>query len=411
VKAAWPGADLSLIDEMAWQAKMFELAATAPLGETEKAARTASQVWTSARILKSVPLDLSDDLMAEARKAFRDANPGPATAPQPGEMHAERYNRPYITSGHSAPSPDHDGPNTAPIHPGHISAADFSRDLITAGHAADSPSNDSARPEAIPAPEVPGVPSRVFYTNAMRQNAQQAMRQMHDHIAQTFPDLCPMHGPGRMGEPPSHARPVAAGVGGPVPHGASKAAADDVPAAIDNGQVIPDGTVAKAAKKARKREKLAALLGDVWTREEAEAWYAKNFGPVPGESITKAATGEAAALEAANTGVSADVIKSAVAEATAPLLERLERQEQMLHAIADQPDPAVTAYRGAALSVTKASAAPAGLLPVPDRAERAQDTAYKAMYDQWQNNPDPGQREQAWSYLMGANGLLPRPPS
>jgi hypothetical protein len=107
--------------------------------------------------------------------------------------------------------------------------------------------------------------------------------------------------------------------------------------------------------------------------------------------------------------VDPDLIKAALADATAPLMERLEKQEQMLHAIASQPDPAVTAYRGAAIA--KASAAPAGPLSVPQRAEHAQDTAYRAMYDQWRNNPDPGLREQAHAYLMGAAGLIPPPPS
>ena len=118
VKAAWPGADLSLVDEMGWQAKAFEASTSAPLGEFQQAAEKASQAWTAARILKSVPADLYDEIAAEAHKAFRDANPGPGSAPQPGEMSAERYNRPYLTAGHSAPSPDHDGPNTLPHPPG-----------------------------------------------------------------------------------------------------------------------------------------------------------------------------------------------------------------------------------------------------------------------------------------------------
>ena len=422
VKAAWPGADLSLVDEQGWQAKAFEASTSAPLGEFQQAAEKASQVWTAARILKSVPADLYEEVMDEAHKAFRDANPGPAKAPQPGEMHAERYNRPYVTAGHAAPSPDHDGPNKAPIHPGHISAADFSRGLITAGHAADSPENDSPRPMPVPAPEVPGVPSRVFYTNTQRQNAAQAMRQMHDHIAQTFPDLCPMHGPGRMGEPPSHARPVAAGVGGPVPHGASKMAtggvvtaiesgSDVVPVMLDNGYVIPAGDAARLARKAEKRkmrELMEAVFKGDKTLDAARAEL--GFPALPAPAVAKAATAElapvVAELQVAPIGPS---IEEIVTKATAPLLEKLEEQERTLDAIASQPDPAVTAYRGAAIA--KASAAPAGPLTVPQRAEHAQDTAYRAMYDQWRNSPDPDLRERAHSYLMGASGLIPRPPS
>ena len=409
VKAAWPGADLSLVDEQGWQAKAFEAATGAPLGEFQQAAEKASQVWTAARILKSVPADLYEEIMDEAHKAFRDANPGPGSAPQPGEMSAQRYNRPYVTAGHAAPSPDHDGPNSSPIHPEHISASDFSRGLITDGHAADSPENDSPRPMPVPAPEVPGVPSRVFYTNTQRQNAAQAMRQMHDHIAQTFPDLCPMHGPGRMGEPPSHARPVAAGVGGPVPHGASKA---DEPAVAK--------TAAKAAKKARKRIVNDAIKGVISIDAARAQLGLKPWNlPETGEGgAVKAAvpSGPAPLAPAMAKAIDPDAIEVAITKATAPLLEKmaaqeaaLAEQERMLHAIAYQPDPAVTAYRGAAIA--KSSAAPAGPLTVPQRAEHAQDTAYRAMYDQWRNTSDPDQRERAYTYLMGASGLIPRPPS
>ena len=215
----YPHQDFSAIDEHAWQAKALDIAATAPL---EQAAR-AMDLWQHARALKSLTPDLAGDLMQEAHKAFRDANPGPGSAPTPGEMSAERYRRPYISEGHAAPSPGQDPPNTSPIHPGHLAASQFGRGPLTEGQAADSPGNANPRPMPVPAPEVPGVPSRVDYSSTQRANAQQAMSSMHDHIAMTFPDLCPMAGPGHMGEPPSHARPVPAGVGGPVPHGASKA--------------------------------------------------------------------------------------------------------------------------------------------------------------------------------------------
>ena len=127
-------------------------------------------------------------------------------------------------------------------------------------------------------------------------------------------------------------------------------------------------------------------------------------------------SGPAPLAPAVAKAVDPDAIEVAITKATAPLLEKmaaqeaaLAEQERMLDAIADQPDPAVTAYRGAAIA--KSSAAPAGPLTVPQRAEHAQDTAYRAMYDQWRNTSDPDQRERAYTYLMGASGLIPRPPS
>ena len=107
-------------------------------------------------------------------------------------------------------------------------------------------------------------------------------------------------------------------------------------------------------------------------------------------------------LEASN-GVTPDLIKSAIAEAQTPLLERLDAQQRLLDAMADQPDPRVAAYRGVALN--KTTAAPAGLLNSPERPAGVQDAAYKAMYDQWRNSPDPELRENALGFLMERAGL------
>ena len=99
-----------------------------------------------------------------------------------------------------------------------------------------------------------------------------------------------------------------------------------------------------------------------------------------------------------------DLIKSAIAEAQAPLLERLDAQQKLLDAMADQPDPRVAAYRGVAYNQTPAP--PAGLLNSPDqRPAGVPDVAYKAMYDQWRNSPDPELRENALKFLMERTGL------
>ena len=265
VAKSYAGVDFSAINVQGWLDKTLTLAASAPLDQ----AREAGRLVETAITLKAIAPDLADELRHEANKAFRDANPGPGKAPTPGELSAERFKRPLITAGHSAPSPGQDAPHTSPIHPQHIAASDYGRDLITAGHAADSPDNDPGH--SLPmAPEVPGVPSRVFYTRMQRENAQQAMRSMHDHIAATFPDLCPMHGPGRMGEPPSHARPVPVGVGGPVPHGATKAAEPASPADEFEQSEAAARAARKAARK-QQRELLDAIIKGEITVEDARA--------------------------------------------------------------------------------------------------------------------------------------------
>ena len=376
-----PHASLDMVVSVPeWQAKALEIAASAPLDE----ARKAAQIWQHALTVKGTPLDLATDLRAEAHKAFRDANPGPGTFPTPGEISARRFNRPYISAGHAAPSPGQDAPNHGPTPPEHIAASQFDRDYITPGHASESPGNGGSLGST--APEVPGVPSAVSYTAIQRDNASQAMTAMHDHVAQSFPDLCPMHGPGHAGEQPSHAKPVPAGVGGPVPHSAGKAEA----AAEDAGV---------AARKLRRSLEKAVFRGEIGL-DDARAQL--GLEPLAPAAVTKAAS--AAVLDP-------DVVKAAVADATAPLIERLAtqgealaRQAQVLDAIASQPDPAVTAYRGTAL-IKQASAPPAGELTVSKRAERAQDMTISALFDDWRNSPDPGRREAAWADLKKFHGL------
>jgi len=410
VAKSYPGVDFSAINIQSWLDKTLSAATTGALEQAQEAGKLVETAVT----LKAVTPGLADELRHEAFKAFKDANPGPGSAPTPGELSAERFKRPPITAGHGALSPGHAAPHTSPIHPEHIAASGYQRDLITDGHAADSPDNDPGHPMPLAAPEVPGVPSRVYYTQVQRQNAQQAMRNMHDHIASTFPDLCPMAGPGRMGEPPSNARPVPAGVGGPVPHGATKAAADEV---IANSvtEFEEAAATAKAARKAARKQQRELLDAIIKGYPVNSARADLGMEPLP-EPVTKAAGGgggantaepltvvEGDAVGATLKAFNPDLIKSAVAEAQAPLIERLDAQQKLLDAMADQPDPRVAAYRGVALN--KTTAPPAGMLDSPERPAGVQDVAYKAMYEQWQNSTDPEQRENAWKFLTERLGL------
>ena len=43
--------------------------------------------------------------IAASSKAYRDAAPGPGSAPEPGRVPAEDFTRPYIAPGHAADSP------------------------------------------------------------------------------------------------------------------------------------------------------------------------------------------------------------------------------------------------------------------------------------------------------------------
>lgn len=402
VAKAHPHAYFGMIDLGEWQGKALEMAATAPIDD----ARKAALVWQHAIALKTAPAPLLDDIRAVVHKAFRDANPGPGSAPTPSEMPpAQRFNRPYITAGHAAPSPGQDAPHKAPISPGHISASDFQRGYISAGHAADSPGN-GPRKEPNPAPEVPGVPSAVSYTAIQRDNAAQAMSAMHDHLAQSFPDLCPMYAPGHVGQQPSQSRPVPVGVGGPAAHSAGKTAF------AVGGIVTPSDVTASGedVKTLRRRLEKAVLKGEISVNAAREQLGLAPF-PAP-EFAAKAAYG------AAQPDLIKSAVASAVAEAVAPLAaeltesrdllskqaKALKRQAETLDAIASQPDPSVAAYKGAAL-IKQASAPPAGALTVSKRAEQAQDATIRALFEQWRNSPDPEQRDVAWNALKTFHGL------
>jgi len=363
VAKSYPRYDLTSLDPNHWQRKAFELAASAPLDQ----ARKANELWQHVATLKATDPRYLMEVRSELYKEFRDANPGPGTFPTPGSMNGRSYNRPLVTAGHEAPSPGHDGPNTAPDPFGSISAAQFGRGYLSGGHAAEAPASGGDPMRPVSAPSVTGVPTRTYYTNAMRDNARQAMLAMHDHIAQTFPDLCPAAPDGSpYGGSLPGSRPVPVGVGGPAPHGATK-----------------------AAKKERKaREELAVTE----TTEKA----------APTE-VTKAVTLDLAAVDAMIAKAVAAVNEQRDTE-VADLKKTLKKMRKQVEALAEQPDP-VGPYRGVAFDqLTKMSAAPE-VLPSVSRAERAQESVFQALHHQWRNDPDPMQREVAWRELKKMSGF------
>ena len=93
-----PFADFStVIDERAWMRKALAAAS----GPTD-VAKAATQMWNSVAILKAADPGMLNDFRLAAYKAFRDANPGPATYPTPGSVSPMRYCRPLVTDGHEA---------------------------------------------------------------------------------------------------------------------------------------------------------------------------------------------------------------------------------------------------------------------------------------------------------------------
>jgi hypothetical protein len=371
---AHPTYSLSTIDTSIWQQKALDSAVSAPMDE----ARAAAQLWQHAVSLKSADPEIVADIGTTAYKSFQDANSGSGSFPSPTELSASRFRRPIITAGQARVSFGHDGSNTAHVPVSDLSASHFDRGPITAGQAEDSPSNkNSAVIEAAPIP--PGM-SRTYYRNAEREVARSAMAAMHDHIAQTFPDICPMDGPGMGGQSPTGERPV------PLPVGASK-----------SEETVQ---VAKSEKKLRKELEKAVWAGEI-TLDEARA----RLGETP--LVIKSA--DEPVVTKTSGGISPDLVKSAVAEATEDLVKQLTELKAIVDAMGDLADPREAPFRGVAqnnITANKAiSGIPEGVRTVAENAERAQLAMMDDMRHLWRTSPDPEQREAAWAQLSKMSGL------
>ncbi len=393
VAKSYPSDSLTALDVNHWQQRAFDQAAAAPIEKAQQ----ATALWQNVVTLKNVDPQVVLELRSESYKAFQDANPGPGSAPTPTELSPSRFNRPLITAGHAAASPGQGAPNSATVPTGQFAASQFGRGYESAGRAADSPGNSGGSPAPMPAPATTGVPGRTFYTNALRDNARQAMNAMHDHIAQTFPDICPMHAGGSPygdGSLPT-ARPVPVGVGSPAPHGAPGV-----------GKAV---TPERALKKARRRLEKAALAGelslaDYRTRLE-ELTTEKAVEPEVAVTVEKTVTApEPVDVTAVITKAVADAIAERDTE-LAELRKQLKKTNKTLDTLASQPETGAP-YRGPGLDLATKNAAPPEALPqLPSRAERAQHQLYNALHDQWRHDPDPMQREVAWAELTKMTGL------
>jgi hypothetical protein len=406
-----PNAQFSGVDTAEWQREAMSKAAGAPLAE----AQMAHSLWQAAAVLKTEDPALLWDIRLEAHKAFSDANPGPGTGLTPVSITPGRYNRPYLSAGHAAPSPGQSGPNTATVPTGQPSASQYQRGYLSDGHASQSPSNGGGGGGSTPSPlaptsgvsivadasktSIPGELSsraRTYYTNSQRDTAKQAMQVMHDHIAQTFPDLCPMTQ--TSGSPAN-----------PIP--AVKAAGTEPEA--QSSRKASRSELIQLAEKLEKR----VLKGSL-SLEEAQQRLELAAQPVavPVQAI-KAAV-------AAPQAVSPDIIKTAVEEATSGLARELKQLKKMLSKLGgdvsklgDSADPNMRAFKGVAMTAPPQQQAlpptafttsdnSVGYPTMTQAAEHAQVMMARELEDQARNNPDSAAREAAWAAIYKMRGLV-----
>lgn len=372
VAKCYPTDAISTISVADWQQKALDAAASAPIDQ----AQAMTALWHQAVTLKGADPEIVAELRAEAFKEYTDGHKVPGDYPTPMELDVTRFRRGRIMDGHASYSPAPVGHIDGKVPTGHICADDFNRGHLDAGHAEDSPSNKNS---AIiePAPLPPGM-GRTYYRNAEREAARTAMKALHDHIAQTFPDLCAMSGPGVGGEPAEGARPV------PLPAGMGKS--EEVSVDETNELIV------KAHKLIEEAQEAAAAAGITF-----------KSAIVSDEPVAPV--------------FDAEILKSAIAEATAPLVAQiaeqqktLKKQQKRLNEMAELPDPREAAFKGLAMKnqVNKSvSGVPVAAMTVAENAERAQLDLMNALKAEAFNNPHPEQREAAWKRLNQMTGIRP----
>jgi hypothetical protein len=294
-----PFADFrSVIDEAAFQRKAVEAACGPDIGR----AMAARDAWQAAVALKGAdPADLNTWRL-ELHKAFRDANPGPSSAPTPGSISPQRYNRPLITDGHEAASTGHDGPNSSPqVATSAPNAHSFDRPPLAAGHQSPSPSFMKQGGGEYPAMQ--GVPVQLNYAHIDKERARMALVRMHDQLSRQFPEVCPLDSPDarplRAQQPEGHPVPPVAGIGKgdgflPKPregfqfsagtdlNGVPSVPVDAPPVAAafkadpETGDFFADADVYKSFKKMRKKLGKKVLAGKI-TVDEARAKMGRQF--------------------------------------------------------------------------------------------------------------------------------------
>jgi rRNA maturation endonuclease Nob1 len=187
-------------------------------------------------VLAKADADAVADARAELRKGFHDAYPD--AHPTPGEVTPGRFRRPFLDGGHYRQHAS-GGQSKVPPSAKVPDPGDFDRGPLTAGHADPSP---AASRDNNPTPGS----ARTYYTNAARDQARNALAALHDHIASTFPELCPM-ATTKDGVPDTRAdaRPQEVGA---TAHLTGRAP----------GEKADEAALAKAVKAARKAAKAAA---------------------------------------------------------------------------------------------------------------------------------------------------------
>ncbi len=136
---------------------------------------------------------------------------------------------------------------------------------------------------------------------------------------------------------------------------------------------------------------------------------AKAAAPVQGEVVS---------LTAGNFGMDPEVIEAAVTKAVAPLLEKIQQQDEtytaklaetqrVIDAIADQPDPSTASFSGLAFQPVRKTARPAGVTDIAEAAVRARLATERELENLYESASDPFAREGFYAALNKVRGGAP----
>lgn len=422
-----PYADFqSTVDTDVWQRKAID-AACGPLQK----AMQMTEIWQAAETLKGASEGELNDFRLEMHKAFRDANPGPTSYPSPGCITPNGYKRPLITDGHAASSPGHDGPNSsASVASGPVmGAGSFDKPPLGSGHQSPSPSFMKNQWEY---PKTPGQPQSLPYAYLEKEKARRALSMMHDHLAHAFPLACPMLAQDAYSTEMVPALPPTEGIG---------KSEDVTPAEVTvKVEDASDDFLEKAKKKMRKKLGKKVLSGKM-TVDEARSRLGRNvsqkaaeleqqaqidavseqvakglmsvddaraqFGLPPLVKADEPAVVKTAVVHEGVVVNDAEVLKSAVSEALAPLIAKVQELEaykaesdERFEKLANIADPATDAFTGIALNPVKKAARPAGVPSQAEIAERTQQMMIRQLQRAASISDNPAEREAAWAALQ-----------
>ena len=302
------------VDPAWWR---FQAAEAAAAGETAKSTGLGS-LGDAADLVKGADPAAVADGHAFLHKSFTDMYPtehcSPSAPAAPG-----RYQRPYLSAGHASEDASHKGSAAIPPSRHVPEPEDYQRPLITAGHEAPSPANTPGNNRVAP-----GSPSaaRSYYTNSARDQARTALAAMHDHIAGSFPDLCPMAASKTVLPPDMGAKNVPHAVTPQVTGGAFKEGSGGGGIQAVRGELVSLTAANPAVSEKALRKMIRKALREM-----------------PPASVSQAPP------------LDAEVLRTVMSEQIALLTEKYDTQiselRKDLGELGSQPDPALAPLRGA----------------------------------------------------------------